>query len=435
MNLSVEKRAKILAVVQQHIRTQAVVVAVFLQQQAEERRRRRKKERRPRRFWVRNWVRRRAYFGAYETLMFELEIESPNEDFKEFLRIEPDMFYELVERLTPHIQKQRTTFREPICVPLRVAITLRFLATGQNLKQIGWHFRVPHNTISGIIKETCAAIIYEYANEVVKMPQTPADWKKVAEEFAVKWQFPHCLGAIDGKHVAIRKPPSSGTTFYNYKGFFSIVIMAICDADYKFIFAAVGAEGSMSDRAIFSQMRLKEDMDNDNLNFPPSEPLRGDNMQVPYFFIGDDAFPLTVHMQKPYKGRHLEHDQDVFNYRQCRARRVVENSFGILACRWGVLLTTIAMNPESVRNIVQACICLHNLMRIRYPALQNDDLNQFAPGDRTGRGEWRDARVMHDITQREAGDAAQRQGKMLRNYLKAYFMTEAGRVDWQDEMA
>ena len=436
MILSDATRAKILLVVKQHLRNQAVAVAAYqaiVAQEEEERRRRRRRPRRPKRYWCRNWVARRPYLGAYETLMFELEIESPNEDFKEFLRIEPAMFYELVQRLTPHIQKQSTFFREPICVPLRIAITLRFLATGHKLKQVGWHFRVPHNTISVIISETCAAIIHEFANEVVKMPTTPAEWKRVADEFAAKWQFPHCLGAIDGKHVALRKPPYSGTTFYNYKGFFSIVLMAICDADYKFLYAAVGAEGSLSDRSIFGRMKLKEDMDNGNLNFPPSEPLRGDNMDVPYFFIGDDAFPLTDHLMKPFRGRTLDHPMRIFNYRHCRARRVIENSFGILACRWECLLTTIAMEPEPVKNIVQACICLHNLMRIRYPTLQNDDLNRYAPRDHTGRGQWRDARVMYEIEQ-ETGPAAQSLGKRTRTYLKNYFQTAEGMVDWQDEM-
>ena len=434
--LSDEVKAKILVIVQQHIRNQAAAVAAYqmiLAEEQERRRRRRRKPRRPRRWWVKNWVARRPYLGAFETLMFELEIESPDEDFKEFLRIEPEMFYELVERLSPHIQKQRTRFREPICPPLRIAITLRFLATGQNLKAIAWHFRVAHNTISGIIKETVAAIIHVYANEVVKMPTTAREWLKIANDFAVRWQFPHCLGAIDGKHIALVKPTHSGTTFFNYKGFFSIVLMGICDADYKFIYAAVGAEGSLSDRAIFARMQLKEDMDNDNLNFPASAPLRGDDFPVPYYFIGDDAFPLTSHMMKPYRSRNLSHPDRVFNYRQCRARRVIENTYGILSCRWGVLLKTIKMSPAAVRRIVQACICLHNLMRIRYPTLQNDDLNQFAPGAVRGTGQWRNAQVMHEINQ-EVGPAAQRQGKMVRTYLKNYFQTDEGRVDWQDDM-
>ena len=433
MDLSKESRAQLGRVVQLHLRNQAIVIAIMLQLQEEERRRRRRRRPMQRRWWVRNWVARRPYLGQYDTLMFELEIESPNEDFKAFLRVEPAMFHELVHRLTPHIEKETTTFRNPICPPLRIAIALRFLASGMKLKDVGWSFRVPHNTISVIIREVCMAIIYEFGEEVVKMPQNEREWYAVANDFANKWQFPHCCGAIDGKHVAIQKPADSGTTYYNYKGFFSIVLMGMCDADYKFIFAAVGSEGSLSDRAIFSRMRLKEDMDNDNLNFPPAEPLRGDDLRVPFYFIGDDAFPLTNRLMKPYSRRNLNHDELVFNYRLSRARRVIENAYGILACRWGCLLTTINMAPENVKNIVLACICLHNIMRMRYPTLQDHDLNNFAPRGAWVRGRWRNAAVMHDIRQ-ETGPAAQVHGKRVRTYLKNYFQSPYGRVDWQDDM-
>ena len=124
-----------------------------------------------------------------------------------------------------------------------------------------------------------------------------------------------------------------------------------------------------------------------SLGLPFPDPLPHDYQDVPYFFVGDDAFALRETMMKPYSKRNLNDDERIFNYRLSCARRVVENVFGILANRFQVLLTTMRHKPSTVKVIVKACIVLHNLMRIRYPSIQNEmidrpeDINtDFIPG-------------------------------------------------------
>ncbi len=111
--------------------------------------------------------------------------------------------------------------------------------------------------MSILIPQVCSAIVAEYKNEVLNLPTTPEAWREVANGFSIKWNFHHCCGAIDGKHVAIKKPKTSGTAYYNYKGFFSIVLLGLVDADYKFLWVNIGARGSMSDAGVFNASTLE----------------------------------------------------------------------------------------------------------------------------------------------------------------------------------
>lgn len=76
---------------------------------------------------------------------------------------------------------------------------------------------------------------------------TVGKWRQIAEDFHHLWDFPNCLGAIDGKHVQIQAPANTGSLFYNYKGHFSVVLLAVVDARYCFRVIDVGAYGRSSD--------------------------------------------------------------------------------------------------------------------------------------------------------------------------------------------
>lgn len=288
----------------------------------------------PRTYWVKPWLKRRSEQGHYSNLMKELAEEDP-QLYKNFLRLDEALFDEIVERLRPRIEKDLTFFREPISTELRVAITLRFLATGNSYKSLSYSFRVAPNTISKIVPETCEAIVAEFGEDVIRFPSTVAEWKEVAAGFSDRWHFHHTLGAIDGKHVRIRCPDFGGSKYYNYKKYHSILLVAIVDADYKFLHVDVGSLGSASDAGVFAYSTVRELLDTNSANVPELEPLPGaPSTSVPYFLIGDDAFPLRTWMQKPYAQRNMTRDERLFNYRLSRARRVVENAFGIVANRY-----------------------------------------------------------------------------------------------------
>ena len=214
-------------------------------------------------------------------------------------------------------------------------------------------WRVPHNTISVVVKLVCQAIIDEYMDEVLVCPTTPEEWRAIADKFYGRWNFPHTCGALDGKHVACRCPPKSGSLYFNYKGFYSIILLALVDADYKFIWADVGGAGSASDAQIYSDSELKQCAEDGTLG---PEPLPNDTQNAPYYFVGDDAFSLRSTMMKPYSQRCLQNEERIFKYRLSRARRVRENAFGILVNRFQIWLSTKQHEPSTVKLILKPCL-------------------------------------------------------------------------------
>lgn len=365
--------------------------------------------------------------------MVELRREDPR-SFHNFMRMSPAMFDEIVQRLTPRLTKNNNC-RTPLEPGLKVALTLRHLASGSKYADMQYGWRVPDNTISIVVRDVCEAIIQEYAAEQMTCPTTEAGWRQLSQDWYNRWNFPHVICAMDGKHVACRAPPNSGSDNYNYKGFYSIILFAIVTSDYKFLWVDLSADGAASDAEIYNNSEWKDGLEQNNImGWPQPDPLPNDTQDVPYFLIGDDAFALRTYLMKPYGARNLTREERMFNYRLSRARRVVENAFGILANRFQVLLTRMCHLPEKVRSIVGACVLLHNIMRTRYPTLQNRLIDREDPDHNLVPGEWRHGLNLEDTVHAQAPNRASLQGKLQRNLIKHWCKSEAGAVPWQGRM-
>ena len=216
------------------------------------------------------------------------------------------MFDELLDRVGPRITKKMTNCRSPLEPGLKLAITLRHLATGESYMSMRYLWRVAHNTISLVVPEVCQAIYEEYVADVLPVPSEEDDWRSIADCFMRRWQFPNTVGALDGKHVACKCPPGTGSLYFNHKKFYSIVLLALVDADYRFIWADIGGRGASSDAQMWNQSELKESIEDSQvnvLNIPPPAVLPHDTKPLPYFILGDDAFALKPTLMKPYSHR------------------------------------------------------------------------------------------------------------------------------------
>lgn len=235
---------------------------------------RRKKSAGGRRYWVHPILENRATEGGYETIMTASRENYP-EKYKDVLRMDTDCFDELLQYTHERIQKKDTFFRKAIPPAQRLSITLFYLASGDSFKTLALFFRIGQSTIRKIIFETCIAI-WECLSPVhLKTPSTAEGWQTIASDFSEVWNFPNCIGAIDGKHCSIQCPVNTGSEYFNYKKFFSIVLMGVCDANYRFIYVDVGTSGRWSDGGTFEQCSLNKSMVDGALNLPDPTDLPG----------------------------------------------------------------------------------------------------------------------------------------------------------------
>jgi hypothetical protein len=136
-------------------------------------------------------------------------------------------------------------------------------------------------------------------------------------------EFPTFNGAIDWKHVVLQCPRNSASEHFNYKNVFSIVLFAIVDANYKFMFVDAGCQGRISDIVFLRTLSCIKNWKQKPYVLLSLFLLNGTVKSVPYFFIGDEAFPLGENLTKVYPGQHPKGSKErIFKYSICRARRV-----------------------------------------------------------------------------------------------------------------
>ncbi|KAG8240400.1 hypothetical protein J437_LFUL002543 [Ladona fulva] len=125
--------------------------------------------------------------------------------------------------------------------------------------------------------------------------------------------------------------------------------MAVADANYNFIYAGVGCQGCISDGGVFQHTSLYKRIQLRPLQFPDAEALQSRGKLVPFVFVADEHKPGS--------------SSPVFNYRRSRARRIIENFFGIMSAKFRIFLKAISLHPDKVETVSLTCIYLHNYLR------------------------------------------------------------------------
>lgn len=152
-------------------------------------------------YWVDSYYELRSKYGFDNFLLVNL-LKSESVNFFKVFRMNYEQFKFLCQQLDPFISKNQQSFRvDRLSVSEKVAVTLRFLATGDSYVSLELHFHISSSTICKIISEVCNAIIRTIGKNFMKLPTTSQRWLEISDQFSTKWQFPNTLGAMDGKHI------------------------------------------------------------------------------------------------------------------------------------------------------------------------------------------------------------------------------------------
>ncbi|XP_022818170.1 protein ALP1-like [Spodoptera litura] len=373
---------------------------------------RKRRNRRRRRYHVHPILVERLLEGEFCKLFSRLQEDE--EKFFDYFKMSIRSFDELQARLHD-ILKHSNMFRAPVQPIERLAVTLRYFVTGETFKDLHFSYRLGASTIGEIIKEVCKKIWTLLHEECLSIPNSQEGWLRIAAGFENTANFPNCIGCIDGKHVRIICPKYSGSLYSNYKKFYSIVLLAMCDCDYRYTYINVGAYGTDSDSNIFRRSSLFTKLHNGEIILPPPKPLPHTTEPLPYMIIGDAAFGISNKILRPYARSNLTHKKKIFNYRLSRARRYIESTFGIMSNKFKIFHRPMNTSLPNTIAIIKACCLLHNYIRERDGYRIQDTLT-----------------VLGFDQSLNTNSNNSRSGDTIRDKFSNYFVSPAGSVPWQD---
>ena len=286
-----------------------------------------------------------------------------NNRFKANFRVSRATFVYILTQIRSKIDKFPLT-EDPLPVELRLAVCLYRLGRGDHIHTISELFALGKSTVCNIVLEVSAAIVEMLWEDAVtkNFPTTEKEYKTCMIHFEQEWKFPCCFGAVDGSHLPIKCPnggQEAQKEYHNFKDFYSIVLMAMIDYKYRFIWASCGFPGNSHDSIILQSTNLYTQITENNLL--PNIAKCQDGVKIGPVILGDGAFPFKTWLLKPFTNAALSPQQRYFNYRLSRARMVTECAYGQLKGRWRILFKKCESKKESMKIMCLACIVLHNL--------------------------------------------------------------------------
>jgi DDE superfamily endonuclease len=262
-------------------------------------------------------------------------------------------FFRLCDLLVDyHRRSKRVVGVTGLSVPVCLSMTLRWLAGGSYLDICLWH-DVSVSTFYHVVDK----MIFDLDSILkIEFPFNSSDYvASTSRGFSRSNRSPltGCIGAVDGIAIKIQEPSRGSvpnpSTYFNRKGFFALCVQAMCDNRFIFTFVSAVSPGSTHDSVAFAMSSLSELLEKDVGGVPDG-----------YWIAADDAYISGKRIVTPWPGRNLSRSKDAFNYWQSSARIFIEQAFGMLVARWGILWRPLRVNIDKSARIVVVCMKLHN---------------------------------------------------------------------------
>lgn len=228
----------------------------------------------------------------------------------------------------------------------KLLLTLRFLATGNFYVTVG-DFCGIHKTTAGKILKKVLIAICSMRPQHINIPEN--EQLAIQTQFYEIARFPRVLGAIDCTHVKLQSRGGDNAELYrNRKGYFSLNVQMVCDANLKIRDIVCRWPGSAHDNHIFNNSAIKTRFENGEFG----------NCVL----LGDRGYALRHYVQVPMENPHNQ-VEILYNESQIRTRNVVERTFGVLKRRFPILSLGIRGKGQLPEIITVACAILHNIAR------------------------------------------------------------------------
>lgn len=300
------------------------------------------------------WVLPRSTTWFSSFVMFEFD----DEQWMRHFRMTKQSELSLAAILRPHIEKLDTNYRPAIPIMVKACCVLYKLTQGASLMMCEDSFDVGKSTVCEMLRDVVKAINVELRHKI--------EWPNgnhllaVMEEFRTFCSLPGVVGAIDGTHFKIRKPPVSPEDYYYFKSSgFTIQCQVVVDRHRRFLDVSFGMSGSTHDVRVLKWSALYHFATNTNL-FDAAYSHEGFS---PYL-IGDGGNPLLPWLMTPHRNTQNEprtYEQGLFNHKLSKGRSVVENAFEIFKQCFRELRVKFDLHV-TFPDIIVCCCLLHNLI-------------------------------------------------------------------------